>query len=168
MKIRRAEYSDISSIYRMYKSVSAEPGGLARDADEIDENHVQNFIEKSLKSGLTLVAESEKGEIVAELHAYSPGIRVFSHILSDLTIAVSSECRGQGIARKLFQDFFNEIEKNMPHIKRVELFARESNKLALAFYESLGFNKEGKLRNRVRNTDGTLESDIVMGWLKKQ
>ena len=50
------------------------------------------------------------------------------------------------------------------HISRVELIVRESNERALAFYESLGFEREGEMRGRILNADGSLESDIPMAW----
>ena len=40
----------------------------------------------------------------------------------------------------------------------------DTNERALAFYESLGFSREGELRDRVLNPDGSLESDIPMAW----
>ena len=45
----------------------------------------------------------------------------------------------------------------------MELIARESNQKALKFYGSLGFEIEGKLRKRIKNSKGELEADIMMG-----
>jgi ribosomal protein S18 acetylase RimI-like enzyme len=58
------------------------------------------------------------------------------------------------------------VTEEYPHIKRVELIARESNEEAIRFYESLGFSVEGKMKSRIRNVDGTLEADIPMAWIR--
>jgi putative acetyltransferase len=89
-------------------------------------------------------------------------------VLTDLTVAVSPQHQKQGIARALFTQFFAELDSRMPHIKRVELIARESNSHALAFYESLGFVKEGRLEGRIKNPDGSVEADIPMAWRRAQ
>jgi ribosomal protein S18 acetylase RimI-like enzyme len=43
--------------------------------------------------------------------------------------------------------------------------ARESNQKALAFYQSLGFVREGRLEGRIRGAGGP-EADIPMAWLR--
>jgi len=53
-----------------------------------------------------------------------------------------------------------------PDIQRVELISRESNRKAILFYESLGFRQEGEFVSRIRNVDGSLESDIPMAWTR--
>ena len=55
-----------------------------------------------------------------------------------------------------------------PDITRVELIVRQSNDRALRFYESLGFQREGELRLRIRNPDGSLDADIPMAWIREQ
>jgi hypothetical protein len=37
---------------------------------------------------------------------------------------------------------------------------------ARTLYASLGFVEEGRLRGRVRNAAGELETDTVMGWVR--
>jgi putative acetyltransferase len=83
-----------------------------------------------------------------------------------LTVAVHPDFRNRGIARKLFLEFFENIERDFPNIFRVELISRESNRSAILFYEKLGFVKEGRLEKRIKNVDGSLEADIPMGWTR--
>jgi ribosomal protein S18 acetylase RimI-like enzyme len=66
----------------------------------------------------------------------------------------------------LFTRFLTTVTEKYPYITRVELIARESNKAAIRFYESLGFSVEGKMKSRIRNVDGTLEADIPMAWIR--
>jgi len=49
-------------------------------------------------------------------------------------------------------------------ILRIELIARESNKKAIAFYQKLGFQIEGRLLNRIKTESG-FEADIPMAWM---
>jgi putative acetyltransferase len=57
-----------------------------------------------------------------------------------------------------------EVVRNRPDVGRVELIARESNRKAIEFYQSLGFHVEGRLEMRIKNIHGHYEADIPMGW----
>ncbi len=166
MLIRKTKIDDVAAIQKMYSIVATVPGGLARLDDEITLQYVENFVNKSLSGGVSLVAEDHEGNVIGEIHAYSSGLFCFAHVLTELTVAVDPHFRKQGIARKLFLRLFEIIEKDLPNILRVELISRESNKNAIQFYESLGFVKEGRLEKRIKNVDGSLEADIPMGWFK--
>ncbi|MBN2344627.1 MAG: GNAT family N-acetyltransferase [Deltaproteobacteria bacterium] len=117
-----------------------------------------------MADGVALVATAMNGIVVGEVHASSSGLFCFSHVLTDVTVAVDPDYRRQGIARSLFESFFAEIAKRLPHISRVELISRESNTAAIHFYEQLGFVREGRLEGRIKNMDGSFEADIPMGW----
>lgn len=164
MIIRPTTASDTGGILRLYRRVAAVPGGLARLASEIDEDYVSGFVAKSLENGIALVAERSAEGIIGEIHASTAGLYCFSHVLSDLTIAVDPVAQGSGVGRSLFQSLLDRVIDERPDIKRVELVARESNRKALRFYESLGFCREGSLAGRIRNIDGSYECDIPMGW----
>ena len=126
---------------------------------------MEEFVERSLSSGVAYVADSE-GTLIGEIHAYSPGLFCFTHVLSNLTIAVSPRSQGTGVGRRLFESFMEDVIHGMPEVRRVELIARESNDRAIAFYESLGFIREGEFKARIRNVDGSFESDIPMAWTR--
>jgi len=164
--LRSSTIDDLAGVYSLYCAVAATPGGLARLSFEITHSYVETFLHATLARGLGFVAVDEHGKIVAEVHSYSPEIFCFSHVLTDLTIAVHPSVQGCGVGRAIFTHFLSSVTTQRPHISRVELIARESNERALAFYESLGFLREGELRNRVLNPDGSLESDIPMAWLR--
>ena len=163
-KIRPATITDLHLVKNLYLTVSQNPGGLARTADEITSEHIDTFTTKALKTGFQFVAENlEKGKLVAEIHCYKPGPKVFDHILSELTIAVHPEFQSKGIGRLLFDTLLKEIEERRKDILRVELIARESNKKAISFYQSLGFEIEGKLLNRIKAETHQFEADIPHG-----
>jgi ribosomal protein S18 acetylase RimI-like enzyme len=166
--VRKGKPSDLHKIVTLYRTVAARSGGIAREADEVTETYVINFIEKSLKSGIILAIEDPDNPeaLIAEVHTYKPEIKVFSHIFSDLTIAVHPDYQGKGLGKLLFRTLLQETESNHPEIVRVELIARESNKKAIEFYKKIGFNIEGRLENRICDKNGKLEADIPMGWTR--
>ena len=164
--IRKTTINDVDKIYYLYKATASIPGGLARNKEEITKEYISNFVAKSIESGLSLVVESD-GEIVAELHAYKPEIKVFHHVLSELAICVHPDCQGQQLGRKIFSEFMRIVQTEMCDIQRVELIARETNIKAIKFYQSLGFEIEGCLRNRIDGVLDRLENDIPMGWIRK-
>lgn len=160
--MRKTNMQDIDSVFELYRRVAKVPGGIARLESEISKEYVANFLSKAEKYGLSLL-EEDQGKVIGEIHAYSLELFCFSHVLSELTIAVCPNYQGSGIGRRLFEAFIDIVVKTMPHIIRIELITRESNVKALKFYESLGLIKEGRLISRIKNLDGSLESDIPMG-----
>ncbi|MDJ0759300.1 MAG: GNAT family N-acetyltransferase [Woeseiaceae bacterium] len=164
--LRKTELGDLDAVFGLYRNVAGRPGGLARLETEIDKDFVRRFLRRAIDSGVAFVAVSDDGDIDGEIHAVSPGIFCFSHVLTDLTIAVHPAAQSRGLGRQLFETFMREIMESRPDIDRVELIARESNARALLFYESLGFVREGEFRRRIRNVDGSLESDIPMAWIR--
>lgn len=164
--IKKTTQNDCDGIFTLYKKVASITGGLARVQSEITESYISGFLNKSFKQGLSLLAVDEKKQIVGEIHAYISGLSCFSHVFTELTVAVDPDYQGQGVGRQLFEQFLFEITENYPEILRIELIARESNRKAIQFYQSLGFEKEGCFKNRIKNPDGSFESDITMAWLR--
>lgn len=165
--IRKAQANDHARIVRLYRDVASVPDGIARTPGEVNDAYVSGFMHRAQEDGIELVCE-EDGAIVGEIHAARIGIASLGHLLTDLTIAVAPQAQGRGVGRRLFQALLDEVIGNMPHITRVELFARESNVKARALYASLGFVEEGRLRARVNNAKGEPETDTIMGWLRPE
>ncbi|HEY0656711.1 MAG TPA: N-acetyltransferase [Chryseosolibacter sp.] len=166
MHIRTAEPGDTHRLKKLYQAVAKSGDGLARKEDEISDDYVNGFLTKSMEDGLIIVAEhpTDPDELIGEIHAYKPGIKVFDHLYSNLTIAVHPDFQGKKIGRTLFTIFLEEIGLNRHHIGKVELMTRESNAKAIAFYQSLGFKIEGRLEMRIKDKHGNYEADIPMGW----
>ncbi len=168
--VRGADISDLHKIMMLYRAVAARSGGIARQADEVTEAYVRNFIERCLETGVILTIEdpSDPETLIAEVHTCSPGIKVFSHLFSDLTIAVHPDYQGKGIGTLLFETLLQEIKSNHPEICRVELIAKESNQKAIRFYRKFGFRAEGRLEKRISGKTGELEADIPMAWIRPE
>ena len=162
--IRRSQSSDVDGIVALYKAVSKAGGGLARTADEVTRAYVADFLQGALNGGVALVATDDSGVVIGEIHARPLAPRTFAHVLGDLTIAIHPSWQGRGVGRRIFSYLLEVVETEMPHILRIELKSRESNSHAIAMYESLGFRKEGRMIDRVRLADGSLDADIPMAW----
>jgi len=169
IKIRKAGIEDVDGIKNLYKKVSSIEGGLARKNDEITKDYIEHFLNKSIQNGVVLLAvERESYKTVGEIHCYGSGLKVFKHVLGELTIAVDPDCQGKRIGRMLFEKLLDIVKYEMPDINRIELVARESNLKAINFYESLGFKIEGRFENRIKSVGGGYEADIPMAWLREK
>lgn len=162
VQIRSSVVQDASAIRSLYQRVSGESGGLARQPEEITDEYVQHFLSRSIHHGVGLVAE-DQSQLVAEIHTYSSGLKIFSHVLGDITIAVDATVQGQGIGRRLFNELLTQVQQRFPHVQRVELLVRETNTRAIQLYEQLGFVREGRFEGRVAGLHG-VEADIPMAW----
>lgn len=168
-KIEPGAAEDAAAIYELYRAVAAFEGGLARTAEEITPEYVEYFLHNSLQSGVVVIARNcDDGKIVGEIHGYALGPKVFAHVLGELTIAVHPEWQGAGVGKALFTSFMSLVRENRPDVLRVELIARESNRKAIEFYQKIGFEIEGKLRNRIRSVGGGFEADVPMAWLRDE
>lgn len=165
-RIQTSKIEDVDSIFDLYKSISRSTGGLARVEGEITKEYVYNFTKKSIKNGIQLIVIDLKkdNQVIAEIHSYKLDPFVFSHVLSELTIAVHPDYQNQKLGRKLFQALLDFVKDKRSDILRVELIARESNTRAINLYESLGFLKEGRLERRINNGGKNYEADIPMAW----
>ena len=165
--IRAGRAGDAAAIRALYQAVGAIPGGIARSPDEVTREYVEGFVAQSLARGVILVAELPGlPGIAAELHAYRGELRIFSHVLGELTVAVHPAAQGQGLGRQLFVTLLDLVRREHPDITRVELVTAESNHRALRLYEGVGFRREGRLAGRIRNPDGTLDADIPLAWFR--
>ena len=166
MKFRTAAYDDHQKIKELYQRVAAVPGGIAREASEITDEYVDTFLRNSIEHGLIIVAEhpEDNTRIIAEIHGYKSSIKIFQHVISQVTIVVDPAFQGKKLGKTIFTIFQEEIAVNHRDIGRVELFTRESNAKALKFYQSIGFVIEGRFEMRIKNSDGTYEADIPMAW----
>lgn len=165
IRLRACVIEDLQSIFELYLDVASVVGGLARLEEEVDKKYVADFLEKSIADGASYLAEYQ-GRVIGEIHCYRSGLYCFSHVMSELTIAVHPRSQGLGVGRLLFGTLMGRVELEMPEIKRIELVTRESNSKAIAFYKSLGFVVEGCFTTRIRNLDGSFENDIPMAWLR--
>ena len=166
MHYRTATTNDVDRLIKLYKTVAGMEGGIVRLEHEITSEYVRSFCERSLDTGLIIVAEdpNDADILIGEIHGYKHGIEAFDHVLGNLTMVVHPDFQGKRIGRTILTIFLEEIGRSRPGIGKVELIARESNEKAIALYQSMGFRIEGRLEMRVKGADGHYEADIPMGW----
>lgn len=166
MHIRTAVIEDLAKIKLLYHEVARQEGGIARMENEVTEEYIHNFLTKSIDHGVALVAEhpDDSEQIIAEVHAYKSGLKLFEHVLTDLTLVVHPAFQRKKIGRTIFTIFLEEIGHNRLDVGKVELVTRESNLKAISLYQSLGFRIEGRMEMRIKSPDGKYEADIPMGW----
>lgn len=165
--VKAAGIEDCQQLFELYKLVSKNIGGIARTQDEITFEYLSSFTKKAHDKGLQFIIHNENNNIIGEIHCYKLEPKVFDHIFSELTIVIHPDYQSKGLGKRLFEHLLNYVENNRQDILRIELIARESNVKAISLYESLGFEKEGKLKNRIKVSDNAFESDIPMGWFNK-
>jgi len=161
--IKPAEMSQELQLFELYKEVSRVKHGLIRNESEISRKYISGFMSASIDKGLILVGLINN-TIVGEIHAYTPDIYAFRHILTDLTIVIDPGFHGQGIGRALFEEFLKTAKEDYRHILRIELFVREQNERNVSFYKSLGFINEGRQENKIFNSKSGLETPLHMVW----
>lgn len=164
---RPANENDFDKIYSLYKKVATEKIGIARSSEEITENYIHAFMKNASASGIELVIEdpSNADRIIAEIHCYKLAPKVFSHLLSELTIVVDQDFHGKGLGKMIFKNLLDTVTETRPDILRVELIAQESNGKAIELYKKVGFKIEGRFEKRIRTCGNNFEADIPMAWI---
>lgn len=163
LQIVRSEPTHKHHILQLYRSIADIADGIIRCREEINDSYVSGFLFHATEHGLSLVGILDD-RIVAEIHAYTPGIYAFQHLLTDLTIVVDPHYQGQGIGRKLFTRFLEIVKTEFTHIYRIELYTREYNKRNVRFYESLGFINEGRQKDKIYVSGAVFETPVHMAW----
>lgn len=158
---------DAQALLDLNRAIAAQPGGFLRSEEEMTLSYVEETIARAMNGGVAWCAiERGSGRMLGAITSKRLAIKVFEHVLSNVIIGVHPQYQKRGVGRRLFIDFLESVQMNRPDITRVELIARDSNQQQIAFYESIGFRREGLFENRIMNADGTYEADVPMGWLK--
>ncbi len=164
INLRGLSVEDADLLLALYRAVAAS-GTLGRDPDEYTQINVAQTIENALTTGICLGA-FDNSEMCGEIHGSRLMPRRFRHVFSGLTVAVHPDHQGLGIGRSLFEAFLAHVDALDPPIERTELILQAGNSSALHLYTTLGFTEEGRLRQRVRRSDGSMVDDIYMARLR--
>lgn len=160
--IRKAELQDALCIVEAEREIAQEPGHFCSQPSELNEKAVIQTIQDS--QSIYLVAEHE-GEIIGHAFLESYTLQSLRHI-ADLNIAVHLGWQNKGIGRRLLEQLIDRAKKS-PVIEKIQLNVRASNTPAISLYKKMGFQEEGRLKNRVKVKDRYID-DLIMGLeLKK-
>lgn len=163
LQIKKAHFRNEFELLQLYEKVAGIEDGIIRNENEIDRDYISVILKKSIKKGLMLLGLVD-GAIVAEIHAYTPNIFAYQHVLTNLTILVDPHHQQIGIGRKLFENFLENVKTDLNHILRIELSTREHNRRKVRFYESLGFINEGRQKNKIFVSNSKFETPLTMAW----
>ena len=83
-----------------------------------------------------------------------------SDVATVASLAVSSKHQGKGIARKVMESLEEKLK--LDGVRRIQLSAEVDNPRAISFYEKLGFEREGVLKQYLDRQDGNPPVDNVM------
>lgn len=103
------------------------------------------YIERSLNSqGSVMLSAYDEAKMIGMIVATWEDRMKTKHIAHINGVYVLPEYRGQGVAKKLFEEVLSEL-KSMNRFRKLSLNVTSRNKIALGFYEKLGFKKSGVL-----------------------
>jgi len=164
--IREAKPEDALILAAAEKSITMVPGFLASRPEEIDPDSFRKKIEllSTIPNGKYIVAE-DAGKILGHAMLEPMGLKSIEHVVR-LTIAVHPGSQEQGIGEKLLSHLI-EWAKTAPKVEKIELNVRSVNRRAIRLYQKLGFNVEGRIRNRVRLQNEDYTDDLEMGLFVK-
>jgi ribosomal-protein-alanine N-acetyltransferase len=134
-RVRRATPDDLAEILRIERMSFSDPWSAGNFASSIADPAVY-----------LCVAESP----VAEIVGYAV-LRAVSDEGEILNLAVAPSARGQGFARALMADAMAAAVAR--RVSTVYLEVRESNRVAIALYETFGFAPAGRRRRYYRLPD---------------
>jgi putative acetyltransferase len=163
--VRPARIEDAPAILALHRKVVALPGGLAREPHEVTAEYIAHAMAGAADGGINLVAVAADGGLGGELHVERMKVGIFTHVLTDLTVAVDPDWQGKGVGSALFHALFDAARALRPPVSRIELWTGADNLGAQRLYQRLGFKIEGRMIGRGRYPDGRVEDDIVMGLL---
>jgi ribosomal protein S18 acetylase RimI-like enzyme len=166
MHIRTAVPQDLEKIRNLYKEAARRDSNFFRTEEELTDDCILDFVNKSISKGLIIVAEdpNDENKLIGEIHGYQSGLKVTDHVLANFNLVVHPDFQNKKLGKTLFTIFLEEVGKNHPEIGKVELIVRESNEKAIRLFQSRGFLIEGRMEMRVKKADGSYEADIPMGW----
>ena len=163
--IRRARRDEGPALAHAQRVIARTPGQLASTPDELrDEDFTKRIAAlNASERGLFVVAESD-GVVVGHALLDPLKLAVTSHVVS-LTIAVHEGAQGRGVGRRLMTYLVDWARTNAG-VEKIELQVRSANARAIALYQSLGFQEEGRKTKRLKLSDGRYLDDVYMAlWV---
>jgi RimJ/RimL family protein N-acetyltransferase len=163
IRIRRAVPDDAAAALAYLRLVGAETDNLSFGAEgpPLDEAGERALLEDlSSRDNCYGVLAERRGEIVAMLTFVGERRRRFRHS-GELGISVARAYWGYGIGRRLMQMLIDWARAS-GSVRKLNLIVRADNRPAIALYESLGFEIEGRIRREIL-IDGEFHDSLYMG-----
>jgi RimJ/RimL family protein N-acetyltransferase len=155
LQIRAATIDDAPdlAVYAARLFSEALPGIFERPAPTLEDE--REFMKPYLDSANSVLFVAQlDGEVVGLLDFRGEALREQAHC-GVFGVSVAREHRGGGIGTALIEALFAWAPAH--GIRRIEALAWENNPRALALYERLGFEREGRLRKAVIRNDEPID-----------
>lgn len=153
--VRPATDEDFAGIYTLYMDSEINPYLVF---DPMSPDAFRGVFDELLREREFYVYE-EDGMIVAALTVTRGRLRM-SHVASLGTIAVHLDAHGTGVGASLLSWVLARLAAE--GVRRVDLTVDSDNPGAIAFYESMGFHREGVLHSYIRREGEAEDVDNVM------
>lgn len=162
INIRDARTADAPLLVEAEKKITKTPGYLVSRPHELSMAAFEKKIESlnAIPNGKYVVAEKD-GSMVGHAYLDPMGLDAIQHVVR-LTIVIHRGFEEKGIGYLLMNHLIDWAKANAA-IEKIELNVRASNIRAIRLYQKLGFNIEGRLRNRVKLPNGLYVDDLEMG-----
>ena len=165
IRIPEAEDKDAQELLDHVKKINQETDFLIREPDEFEFTikKQKNFIQARINSDINLFMVGEiDGVIIGSCMLNGSPLRREKHKV-DLGISIQKDYWGLGIGRSLIAVAIDWAKTK--NIEKVTLKVDTSNYRAVALYESLGFEVEGRLMKDKYLSGGTYRNSYLMGLI---
>lgn len=160
VEVRPIETSDIEAFHALVDSVAREKKYLATtQAPPMAE--VRDFVRGKIAKGYPHYVAELNGQLIGWADLLIRPKATMQH-MGGLGMGVAKDYRGQGVGRMLLQAIVDRAWEI--GLKRIELEVFVDNARAIALYESMGFQHEGRVRC-ARCIDGRYLDVYRMGLL---
>lgn len=160
-----AEDEDAVQLIDHVKKINEETDFLIREPDEFEFTikKQKSFIKARVNSEINLFIVAEiDGTIIGSCTLSGSSLRREKHKV-DLGISIQKQYWEFGIGRSLMSVAIEWSKEN--HIEKITLKVDTANYRAIALYQSLGFEVEGRLVKDKYLSDGSYRNSYLMGLI---
>jgi RimJ/RimL family protein N-acetyltransferase len=165
IQFRQPVPDDAPAILTYLKRVGSESSFLTFGAEGIPATEPEqraNIARVATTANAFSVLAEWRGEIVGYL-TFIGGNRLRTRHIGEFGISVVRACQGVGLGRRLLEMLIAWAHDG-GIVRKINLLVRTDNARAIALYESLGFEVEGRIR-RDMIVDGEFHDALLMGRL---
>jgi len=161
--IRTAFPADAAHILEHVYAVFAEEGFTLSTLDDFHNTEEQeaSWLQMNLDDpGKIVIVAEREGRIIGLLNFHNGERKRIAH-LGEFGMSINKAWRNRGIGRALLSTLIQWAQEH-PRIEKVCLEVFATNVGAIALYESLGFQEEGRLRREIKLGPGKYVDTIRM------
>tara|TARA_B100001989_G_scaffold252366_1_gene234175 strand:- start:472 stop:966 length:495 start_codon:yes stop_codon:yes gene_type:complete len=155
--MREATAADFDLVYDIYMDESVNP---FMRYEPMDKDLFLEAFDDLMSRDYFWIFQNDKGQDCGMGSAVLYDGRL-GHVAEIRSLGIKKEAQGKGLGRRVMGEIVSALmDKN---IERIQLFAESDNENGLKFYDSLGFEREGVMKNYFQRGDGHYVDEIVFG-----